>query len=162
MLHSRPGDTGTHPSQPRIEGSSPSHVDSLLVAGVAALLTVSGSDQVAKYLGAAGVGAYAAIVLIAVWCTHRWLVPRFWTMGRRTALALAILTLVMAGLAFGVLYPLADAGVFGGGSDSDDALNLATRALLHTCSGTYAEMASRRIPWRLVLTRRIPLQKTWD
>ena len=131
MLHSRPGDTGTHPSQPRIEGSSPFHAHAWLIAGVAVLLTVSGSDQVAKYLGAAGVGAYAAIVLIAVWCTHRWLVPTFWNMGRRTALALAILTLVMAGLAFGVLYPLADAGVFGGGSDSDDALNLATRALLH-------------------------------
>jgi hypothetical protein len=37
----------------------------------------------------------------------------------------------MAGLAFGVLYPLANAGVVGGGGDSDDALNLATRALLH-------------------------------
>jgi hypothetical protein len=112
-------------------GSSPYHGDLWLVAGVAALLTVSGSDQVDKYVGAAGVGVYAAIVLVAVWITHRWLVPRFWSMGRRTALALAILTIAMAGLAFGVLYPLADAGVVGGGSDSDDALNLATRALLH-------------------------------
>jgi hypothetical protein len=131
MLHSRPGDTGTHSSQPGIEGSSPCHSDSWLVAGVAALLIVSGSDQVDKYLGAAGVGVYAAIVVVAVWFTHRWLVPRFWSMGRRTALALAILTIALAGLAFGVLYHVADAGIVGGGSDSDDALNLATRALLH-------------------------------
>src|SRR6185436_9149211 len=41
-------DTGTHSSQPRINGSIFLHGDPWLIAGVAALLTVSGSDQVDK------------------------------------------------------------------------------------------------------------------
>lgn len=92
----------------------------------------AGSDQVEKYLGIAGVGTYwtagLAILIVARW----YLIPRFASrVTKAWGWILALGTLGCLFCLFWLIYPLADSGMFGGGGDSDDALNLGAQALLN-------------------------------
>ena len=83
-------------------------------------------SSVEKFTGVVGLILYVlalpvGIVLVRSW---RW-TPR---PGRDTAVLTTLVAILVVGLL--VLYPLADSGRIGGGSDNDEALNLATRALL--------------------------------
>jgi hypothetical protein len=83
-----------------------------------------------KYLGYPGVAAYllGACVLIVV--GRRVLFP--WLLRRLAGrdLWLAAATLAVLGIFVTVAYPVANSGLIGGGSDRDDAVNVAAGALL--------------------------------
>jgi hypothetical protein len=96
-------------------------------------------------LGLAGVGVYLVVGFAIILASRVYLLPGF--MNRvtdRECWILALGTLGCLLVLFLLIYPIADSGVVGGGSDSDDALNLGARALLnqqypyriHTGSGT--------------------------
>jgi hypothetical protein len=98
-----------------------------------------GAGTVQKYAGGPGLLAYLTLGLPGLaWASPRflvWLGSRTGRGQRRAGLAaFALLALIFAGL-----YPLADSGAFGGGSDADDALDLGGAALL-----------AGRYPYRLV------------
>lgn len=99
-----------------------------LVAAILWLLPSAG--QLDKYLGAKGAIAVAAIVLLAFPLAFHWLSGRPALDDKRAARVTQILVLVMIGL-FAALFPLVLTHIFGGGSDREDALNVALRALLH-------------------------------
>jgi hypothetical protein len=83
-------------------------------------------------LGDRSVPLHIAYVMAAVWLWQQPITARFEAaIGERRARWLALLTLLFLIAAFAVVYPLANSGRFGGGNDSDEALNQATRALLH-------------------------------
>ena len=82
-----------------------------------------------KYFGLAGAAVYlAGIFALAP------LLPaldrRAAALGRAQALALGALSLALLAVSFALVYPVADSGVVGGGSDRDEALNLAAGELL--------------------------------
>ena len=94
-----------------------------------AMLVLSSAFQVLKYSGAWGLGAYALAVLLLV------RVPCGRVLDRLRALPvgagwLAAATVLSAVVLFVVIYPIADSGVIGGGSDRDDALNVGAASLL--------------------------------
>ena len=93
------------------------------------MLVLSSILQVSKYLGVWGLGVYALFVLLLL---HN----RYWRLTNRLralpvgAGGLAAATVLGVAVLFAVVYPIADSGVVGGGSDRDDALNMAAGALL--------------------------------
>jgi hypothetical protein len=97
-----------------------------------ALLATPSLYLVDKYGGPLSLPVYVGCVAVAVWHWQRAVrvtgppSPRAETAAR----ILACVTWLAVFLAFAVLYPLANSGRFGAGSDSDEALNQATRALL--------------------------------
>jgi len=99
--------------------------------GLACCLLPAGSEQVAKYLGIAGVGTYWAAGVAILIVAREYLIPRFVSrVTRAEGWILALVTLGCLFLALRLIYPLADSGMFGGGGDSDDALTLGAQALL--------------------------------
>ncbi len=100
--------------------------------GLAFSLLLPGCQQVEKYLGLTGVGVYLIAGIAILLTSRKYLVP--WFLERvtdRLAWILVLGTLTGLLLLFFLAYPVAQSGVMGGGSDSDDALNLATNALLN-------------------------------
>jgi hypothetical protein len=95
-------------------------------------LTLPSIGEVQKYLGNGGVAVYLIIAPLALGMFYHYVVP--WLAAcvtERKALLLAAFTwLGLVGL-FAVLYPIADSGVIGGGSDQDDSLNITVSELLH-------------------------------
>jgi len=86
-----------------------------------------------KYLGLWGVVAYAAAISLLLLGLFRYPATglRMMTVLTPSQLFwLAGLTLGLLLVAFAIIYPIVDSGIVGGGSDGDDALNLATRELL--------------------------------
>jgi hypothetical protein len=83
-------------------------------------------------LGNLGLIAYPLVVLGVVVVLSRRVSPWFSDrVGERGAFLLLLLTLSALAVAFAFLYPLANSGAFGGGSDRDDANNLGTLELIH-------------------------------
>ena len=82
--------------------------------------------SVEKFTGVVGLVLYVVALPVGIAVVRSWL----WTPrpGRDIALLTALVAVLVVGLL--VLYPLADSGRIGGGSDNDEALNLATRALV--------------------------------
>ncbi len=96
------------------------------------LLTVPSLYLVEGRLGDRAIPLQLALVAGAVWLWQTPIVARLASaLGERRARWLALLTLLLLTAAFAVIYPLANSGRFGAGTDSDEALNQATRALLH-------------------------------
>lgn len=86
-----------------------------------------------KYLGIPGVVVYIvlATLLYLILTRYRNVVANFLQrITNRQALWLAVLAFLLLGLVFFAAYPIANAGTVGGGSDGDDALNLAVSNLL--------------------------------
>ena len=83
-------------------------------------------SSVEKFTGVVGLVLYVLALPVGIAVVRSWL----WTprLGRDIALLAALAAVLVVGLL--VLYPLADSGRVGGGSDNDEALNLATRALV--------------------------------
>ncbi len=87
-----------------------------------------------KYLGApAMVGYLLALGPVLWWLLHRaW--PAFATrcaQSRRTLLFCVLAGVALLTTAFAVVYPIADSGVVAGGSDRDEALDIAVEELLN-------------------------------
>ncbi len=87
-----------------------------------------------KYLGIAGVVAYIGIAsfVLLLFFRYRFFLDSFASKVTETQTILfAVITFIILIGAFSVVYPIADSGIVGGGSDGDEALNVATTELLH-------------------------------
>ncbi|HET9223611.1 MAG TPA: hypothetical protein VFO07_13955, partial [Roseiflexaceae bacterium] len=81
---------------------------------------------VQKYTGLPGSVGYIAVALLALLVGSRYVVPWLLTVcSKRLAIGLAIAAWLVLLLAFVLVYPIANAGVVGGGTDRDEALNIA-------------------------------------
>jgi hypothetical protein len=89
-------------------------------------LVIPSSFVVHKYVGWKGLVAYAIVVALIVTLGPR-LSAR---LANRHLLWLACLTFLLVVFAFLLIYPIANTGMPGAGSDDDDALNLGAMALL--------------------------------
>jgi hypothetical protein len=102
--------------------------------GFALSLFIPSTAIFQKYLGIPGVVAYIVIASLALLYLYRRrnflarLAPKI---AERQVVLLTILTFLIMLIAFLVVYPIANSGIFGGGSDGDEALNIATTELLH-------------------------------
>jgi hypothetical protein len=104
------------------------------ILGLALSLFVPSTFLFQKYLGIIGVVVYvaAASSALVVVVRRRSVIERFLSrLTDRQIIGLALLTFVLISIAFLIVYPIANSGASGGGSDSDDALNVATTELLH-------------------------------
>lgn len=100
--------------------------------GLAFFLLFPSVAIVHKLVGLAGLVVYLVGASLILWLLRRY---RWYAIAarltERQALVLVLLTFGGLILIFALLYPLADAGRLGsGGSDNDDALTIATQALL--------------------------------
>lgn len=103
----------------------------LLVFGFAVFLLASSFDTALKYFGVAGVIAYFAAGTLLIFALDRFALLFFRdNVSERTANILAIVTLVGLTVFTLIVYPMANTGRFGGGSDADDALVVAVGELL--------------------------------
>lgn len=101
------------------------------VAAFATLVTLASLDVAYKYLGWAGVAGYAVVVFAAVFAISAFL-PRIDALGNPRWvrwLVFAFFAAMIIGII--IVYPIANSGRFGGGSDADDALYLAANELLN-------------------------------
>ena len=94
-------------------------------------LVVPSVGVVLKYTGPLGLVVYSIGALAALWLGYRavvpWLLPRF---SEQSIFWLAGATFLVLTAAFAFVYPIANSGVVGGGTDRDEALNIAVEALL--------------------------------
>ncbi|GBC77259.1 hypothetical protein HRbin08_00733 [bacterium HR08] len=101
-----------------------------MALGTAFAFVVPSLGQVQKYAGMWGMLFYVLLAFGFWSVAPRFLrkvdalVPERWACGLALATGFVLLILFFA------LYPIADAGIIGGGSDRDDALNLGVRELL--------------------------------
>ena len=99
--------------------------------GLTLTLVFPSTAVVQKYLGLAGVIVYLGIVSCLLWFGQKAIFPKFiGKVPQKWAILLGALSLLVLAAVVLVLYPLANSGVLGGGSDGDDALNIAVSALL--------------------------------
>src|SRR6266550_3138545 len=106
---------------------------------VFALWLVPSVGQFVKYLGLSGTILAAALIPLAISISVPHL-PELRSERLKTFRAwLPLALMLMAALLFAVFFPIAKSGVLGPGSDRDDALNVALRALLHGSYPYYAE-----------------------
>ena len=95
-------------------------------------LLIPSTDTIQKYFGLKAVPAYLFIGFCLLLISSRLILPGFISIvTERQALLLALLTFLGLVLVFSILYPMAQAGIVGGGSDQDDALNIAATELIH-------------------------------
>lgn len=102
-----------------------------LLLGLAFVLFFPSTAVVQRYLGLPGVAIYLAAASGMLWLGQRVVFP--WVTARippRWAAGLLVASFLALAAFFLVLYPIADSGVVGGGSDGDDALDVAASALL--------------------------------
>ncbi len=100
--------------------------------GLAACLVFPSVSKIQKHLGTGAIVAYVLVVLLALWLGLRYIYP--WFIHRLTekqAFWLVVGTIVVLVALFLAVYPRATSGVIAGGSDRDEALNIATTELLH-------------------------------
>lgn len=104
------------------------------VIGFALSLLIPSTAVFQKYFGVAGVVGYILVAsLVLLLCVkYRYALAKLASrVSERQVLWLAALTFLIILIAFALVYPVADSGIVGGGSDSDDALDNATTELLH-------------------------------
>lgn len=99
--------------------------------GLALTLFFPSTAFVQRHLGLAGVLVYLGIASCLLWLGYKVV---FWQFIERVspkwAVLFGVLSFLVLAAIFLALYPLANSGVLGGGSDGDDALNVAVTALL--------------------------------
>src|SRR5829696_1085139 len=105
-------------------------LDRALVVTVLWLLIPS-LAVVQKFLAIAGVVAYASVVTLVLYIGHRWVFRAFTLrMSEEAVPWLVVATFLALLLMFLIMYPLANSGIVGPGSDRDEALNIASTELL--------------------------------
>ena len=93
-------------------------------------LAFPSSAVVQKFLGLTGVVAYLCISWVVVAVGHGgWAARAHRGLDESAAMRLLVATMLVVSVTFFLAYPLVDAGLVGGGSDSDDALEITTREL---------------------------------
>lgn len=99
--------------------------------GLAACLLFPSISKVQRYLGTVAIVPYILVVLLVLWLSHRYIYSWFiLRLTQKQAFWLAVGTIIVLVAAFIVVYPLATSGIVAGGSDRDEALNIATTELL--------------------------------
>ena len=102
---------------------------------LALFILVPSTYEVAKYTGDLGLVLFLVLGFIGFFLGYRYVVPRFLdVITERQSIYLAIATTILLAISFTFVYPIVDTGVVGGGSDRDEALDLAARELV---SGRY-------------------------
>lgn len=103
----------------------------LKVFGLAVFMLCPSFDTVIKYFGVGGVIGYFLLGTLIVFTADRFLLPEFKNkVSERTANILAVVTFASIIALTLVVYPIANTGQFGSGSDADDALIVAVGELL--------------------------------
>lgn len=98
---------------------------------LALVLLIPSTGQVQKYLGIYGVFVYLLLGTIAILVHYKYVWPVYFSkVTQRRAIWLAVITFLILITVFTVVYPIANSGVVGGGSDRDEALNISVRKLL--------------------------------
>ena len=101
------------------------------LAILAGCVIVPSIGVVLRYAHGSGLAVYAVAVCLILLAAERW--GRPWlvrAMTERQAAWLAVAIFVLVSAAVAVLYPIANSGVLGGGSDRDEALDIGVHALL--------------------------------
>ena len=89
-------------------------------------------SQVQKYLGNIGVFLYIPIVFLILLKIRRYYFRRFLNkVTEGQASRLTAITLIGLIVIFFIVYPIANSGIIGGGTDREEDLNIATIELLH-------------------------------
>lgn len=103
----------------------------LLLFGFAVFTLAPSFDTALKYLGPAGVPTFFVVGTLLIFAADRSVIPIFGRLvSERTATILAVLFFAVITVAALVVYPAANDGRFGGGSDADDALVIAGSELI--------------------------------
>lgn len=100
--------------------------------GLAFSLLFPSLGEVQKYLGNRGVAVYVIIASTVLVIGYRYILPWFVSkVTERQALGLSVMTLLFLIVVFAAIYPIANSGIVGRGSDSDEGFNIAVMELLH-------------------------------
>ena len=109
--------------------------------------------QVAKYAGLAGIVLHAALVAAVLGALPR--LVSFRRISERTASAMAVAVWVLVCVLFAVGFPIANSGLYGPGSDTDEAYDFAVREMLAGNYPYYVETylwnAVHHLPGALIL-----------
>ncbi|MBA7622777.1 hypothetical protein ES703_30164 [subsurface metagenome] len=124
---------------------------------LALVLLIPSTGQVQKYLGIYGVFVYLLLGTIAILVHYKYVWPVYFSkVTQRRAIWLAVITFLILIAVFTVVYPIANSGVVGGGSDRDEALNISVRELLRGkypySSKTYLDSPISPLPGSLLLS----------
>jgi len=104
----------------------------LQFTGLFLSLAIPSAAVIQKYSGLSGVFAYFGFASIATFIFFRKreeVLSFFYSIGERRALFFSITGFLILIAAFSVIYPIANSGVYGAGSDADDALNIVVKEL---------------------------------
>jgi hypothetical protein len=113
----------------RTKAHNPLPTDTLLLLSFT--LIVPSLGVLLKYTGPFGLAVYIVVVVVALFAGFTTLMPWLVSLlSERTAIWLAGATLLALLGVFAVVYPIANSGVVGGGTDRDEALNIAVGELL--------------------------------
>ncbi|KAF0173514.1 MAG: hypothetical protein FD161_3808 [Limisphaerales bacterium] len=104
-------------------------MSNLVRAALTALLVLPSLHQVEKYLGRPGLAVFPFAVLALVLAAERVAAQVEARLSERHARALAAVMMAGIFIAFAVLFPMANTNVPGRGSDTDEAYDLAVRAM---------------------------------
>lgn len=99
----------------------------LLFAGA---IIISSANILTKYVGGATLLLYSLAVLLGVWALGAWGLPLLRRLPERVSITLVGFVVVGVTVTMVLLYPLANSGRLGPGSDRDEALDQATTSLL--------------------------------
>ncbi len=107
----------------------------LLLFGLAAFTLAPSFDTALKYLGPAGVAAFFVVGMVAIFAADRFVLPLYEKqVSERTATVMAAALFALLAIGAFLIYPIANSGRIGGGTDADDALIVAATRLV---SGLY-------------------------
>jgi hypothetical protein len=102
------------------------------LTGLGLSLLLPSTAVVDRYFGLTGVAAYLIGGFLLLFLASAFFYPAIWSFIRDSwVLWLAGLTLVAVLAFITVIYPVANSGHYGGGSDGDEALTISASALLH-------------------------------
>lgn len=108
------------------------HNRSVLLIIFCLSLGIPSSGTVYKYFGYPGLIVYINVVCLAVLLGYRFVMAKFLSLvTEKQAFWLMCLTMLGLLVAFVIVYPLANSGLMGSGSDRDEALNIAATELVH-------------------------------
>lgn len=106
--------------------------DWIAVVVFAFVLITSSIDVFKKYTGYGGMAVYSVVVVCVVVLAYKLISLRYTSLvSDRTILVLVAMTFVALIAITLVVFPAANSGAFGGGSDADDALRLAATEILN-------------------------------
>jgi hypothetical protein len=99
--------------------------------GLSCCLLLPSTDTVHKYCGSLGVAVYLLVGLCLL-CAVIQPMQRFMSaVTERQAQLLVLITLIVLLLIVAIVYPIANSGFIGGGSDVDESLDIGVNELLH-------------------------------